>query len=115
VRAEASAAPLPALLRPASSTHAFGVHAALELARALGRLPQRVVVLGVVGARFDAGAALSTAVRSAISPLADAALRELCAPEPGGGLGGCAPEPAAAVAAARASGRGCGRELLRGG
>ncbi len=82
VRADASAAPLPASLHPAGSTHAFGVDGALELARALGRLPERVVLLGVVGARFDAGAALSDAVRSAIEPLAAAALTELGAPEP---------------------------------
>ncbi len=39
-----------------SSTHAFGVGDAIELARALGRLPERVVVYGVEGAAFAAGA-----------------------------------------------------------
>ena len=39
-----------------SSTHAFGVGDAVELARALGRLPRRVVVYGVEGADFAAGA-----------------------------------------------------------
>lgn len=42
------------------STHAFGVPQAIELARALKKLPPEIAFIGVEGACFDAGEALST-------------------------------------------------------
>ncbi len=69
-RFDARAAPLPArFLR--SSTHAFGVADAVELARALDRLPERLEVYAIEGASFAAGAPLSAAVAAAIDELAD--------------------------------------------
>jgi hydrogenase maturation protease len=63
------ASPLPAaLLR--SSTHAFGVAEAVELARALGQLPPRLDVYAIEGADFSAGAGLSPAVAEAVDRLA---------------------------------------------
>lgn len=47
-------------------THAFGLAASVELARALHRLPPRVAVLGVEAERFDHGAPLSGAVARAV-------------------------------------------------
>lgn len=41
------------------STHAFGLAQAVELARALHRLPPEISFIGVEGQCFDAGAALS--------------------------------------------------------
>jgi len=61
-----------------SSTHAFGVGEAVELARALGKLPPRVVVFGVEGKEFAAGEGLSPAVAAAVEPVAEAVLEELC-------------------------------------
>jgi hydrogenase maturation protease len=58
-----------------SSTHAFGVGDAVELARALGRLPRRVVVYGIEGANFTTGAPLSPAVEAAVQRVV-AALEE---------------------------------------
>jgi hydrogenase maturation protease len=52
------------------STHALGVGETIELARALGRLPGRVLVYGVEGDEFAAGDRLSPAVAAAIEPLA---------------------------------------------
>jgi hydrogenase maturation protease len=49
-----------------SSTHAFGLPEAIELARALGRLPLRIVVFGIEGRDFTAGAGLSPDVDRAI-------------------------------------------------
>ena len=61
--------PLPAAgLR--SSTHAFGVADAIELARALGRLPARVDVYAVEGAEFAVGAGLSPPVVRTVGVLA---------------------------------------------
>ena len=60
-----------------SSTHAFGVGDAVELARALDRLPRRVVVYGVEGGQFAAGAGLSPAVESAVERVAENVVREL--------------------------------------
>src|SRR5262249_2026098 len=48
-RADAGDGPLPRELRLAS-THAMGIADALELGRALGRAPRRLVVLGIEGA-----------------------------------------------------------------
>ena len=60
-----------------SSTHAFGIGEAIELARALGRLPQRIVVYGVEGAVFDAGEGLTPRVEAAIEPAALGVLDDL--------------------------------------
>ncbi|MDF2092175.1 hydrogenase maturation protease [Knoellia sp. 3-2P3] len=47
-------------------THAFGLAAAVELARALRRLPDRVVLVGVEAASFDHRATLSPTVAAAV-------------------------------------------------
>jgi hydrogenase maturation protease len=60
-----------------SSTHAFNVAEAIELARVLHRLPRRLIVFGVEGARFDAGVGLSPPVARAVERLVARALREL--------------------------------------
>jgi hydrogenase maturation protease len=60
-----------------SSTHAFGVGDAVELGRALGRLPGRVVVYGVDGAGFVAGEGLSAPVEAAVERVVDAVLEDL--------------------------------------
>jgi len=75
-RIDLSDAPLPADLSSSSSTHAVGIGEAIELARVLGRLPRTVVLYGIEGARFDAGAGLSPEVSSAIDALAEAVLGE---------------------------------------
>lgn len=51
----------------AGGTHALGLDAAVELARALGRLPQRVVLVTVEGGGFERGSPLSAAVRAAVA------------------------------------------------
>jgi hydrogenase maturation protease len=75
-RLDAGAEPLPAELRSSSSTHAVGVAEAIEVARALGRLPRRLVLYGVEGDRFDAGAALSSPVAAAIDAVVARVLEE---------------------------------------
>jgi len=57
-----------------TSSHGFGLAAAIELARALARLPPCCLVYLVQGARYDLGAALSPAVKAAV-PVAVAAIR----------------------------------------
>jgi len=68
--------PLPARVFR-SSTHAFGVGDAVELSRALEQLPKRVVVYGVEGADFAAGAELSASVETAVDRVVDAIVRDL--------------------------------------
>jgi hydrogenase maturation protease len=85
-RIEAIEAPLPRDLRLAS-THAMGIADALELGRALGRAPRRVVVLGVEGSSFGMGDELTPAVACALDALTSSVLRELgrevpCTSEP---------------------------------
>jgi hydrogenase maturation protease len=45
------------------STHAFGVAEAVELARALGKLPTYLVLYGIEGKNFSAGTTISSIVR----------------------------------------------------
>ena len=52
------------------STHALGVGDAIELARTLGRLPERVLVYGIEGERFSSGDELSPSVAAAVEKLA---------------------------------------------
>jgi len=75
-RAEAKAGPLPAALSRCS-THAFGVAEAVELGRALGRLPERLVVFGIEGGDFTAGVGLSPAVERAVTRVVRRALAEI--------------------------------------
>jgi hydrogenase maturation protease len=75
-RYDAGDGPLPARVFR-SSTHAFGVGDAVELARALGRLPARLVVYGVEGSDFAAGAGLSAGVASALDGVVAAIVRDL--------------------------------------
>lgn len=62
-RFDAGAAPLPVRLG-GGSTHALGVGEAVELARALGRLPSRLIVYGISARSADAGAPASAAAAS---------------------------------------------------
>jgi hydrogenase maturation protease len=75
-RFDASETPVPAgVFR--SSTHAFGVGDAIELARALGRLPQHVLVYGVEGGRFAPGERLTAPVEAAVAEVTQAVLSDL--------------------------------------
>ncbi len=65
-----------------AGTHGFGLAGALELARALDRLPPRVVVVGVEATDFAHGAPLSGPVAAAVEPAVDAVLACVLAPGP---------------------------------
>ena len=60
-----------------SSTHAFGVGDAIELARALGRLPARVIVYGVEGGAFAPGEGLTAPISAAVEQVAELVLEDL--------------------------------------
>lgn len=75
-RVDPGEGPLPRDLGLAS-THAFSVPDALELGRALGRAPERVVVIGVEGKAFGMGDPVTAAVEAALDGVADAVLAEL--------------------------------------
>jgi hydrogenase maturation protease len=59
------------------STHAFSVAEAIELARALDRLPPRLIVFAVEGKHFDAGASLSPEVERAVKELVRRGIEEI--------------------------------------
>lgn len=69
-RLDASASPLPASLRGSTSTHAFGLADAIELARVLDRLPSQLTVYGIEGQTFTSGTALSDPVVAAVEAVA---------------------------------------------
>ncbi len=77
-RVDASDGDLPLGLRPAS-THHIDLREALEVARALGRLPDRVIVFGIEGETFEVGEGLSPAVAAAAERVCEALRSELLA------------------------------------
>ncbi|SHK32791.1 hydrogenase maturation protease [Rhodothermus profundi] len=76
-RFEAHSSPLPASMRASVSSHSIGLAEVIELARQLGRLPQRLIIYGIEGQHFDMGAPLSPAVAAALPQAAEAILKEL--------------------------------------
>lgn len=77
-RLDARAAPLPAdTLR--LSTHGFGLAEAIELARSLDKLPERLTVYAVEGRSFARQEGLSVAVANAAASLASTIRIELYA------------------------------------
>ena len=75
-RLDASTEPLQSALFRASS-HLVGLGEAVELARALGRLPARVVFYGIEGESFDAGQGLTTDVAGAVECVAQTVQEEV--------------------------------------
>ena len=68
-RMDARARPLPTRLF-CGSTHHVGVADAVELGRALGRLPERLRIVGIEGESFATGTGLSPAVDRAVEAVA---------------------------------------------
>lgn len=75
-RFDVSRNPLPADAF-AGSTHGFGLHQAIELARVLGQLPPRCVIYAIEGADFETGALLSPPVLAAVAEVASRVRAEL--------------------------------------
>jgi hydrogenase maturation protease len=75
-RLDAQAAPVPAHFFN-YSTHAFSVAEAVELARALGRLPRRLRIYGIEGAAWAAGQEISAPVAAAVSAVTAEILADL--------------------------------------
>jgi len=69
-RLDAHESPLPANFFRCS-THALGLHEAIELARALGQLPPKLIVYGIEAKDFTAGTGLSAPVEQAAHQLVD--------------------------------------------
>ncbi len=76
VRVDVGSGSLPRDVRLAS-THALSVGEALELGRALGRAPRRVVLLGVEGVAFGMGDPMTPSVEAALDGIVAEALAEL--------------------------------------
>lgn len=79
-RFDVGEAPLPQRVFGVS-THGFGLAEAIELARALGRLPPRCIVYAIEGASFEAGAPLSPAVAAVVADVARRLLAEITGEE----------------------------------
>lgn len=81
LRIDAAVEPLPAGLFHYSS-HLFGLAEAVETARALGRLPRRLIVFGIEGAAFGFGDSLSPAVEIAAGEVVRRVAAEVRASDP---------------------------------
>ena len=59
------------------STHHFGLAETVAMARALRRLPDRVVVFGIEGEQFELGDELTPRVQSAVAEVVRAVIAEV--------------------------------------
>ncbi|MCB1502018.1 MAG: hydrogenase maturation protease [Bauldia sp.] len=75
-RLDATAGPMP-LPMFATSSHAIGLSESIELARALGTLPKRCLVIAIEAQRFDLGAGMSPPVTAATDTVIEDLLAEL--------------------------------------
>jgi len=62
---------VPLLRDVTVSNHGMGLATAIELGRALGNLPERLVILGIEGVGFEIGAPMSPQVRDAVARAVD--------------------------------------------
>jgi len=74
-RFDATQQPLPGKLFQ-RSTHAFGLHEAVELSRALNRLPRRLIIYGIRAKSFEIGAPMSDHVEKAVRAVVERILEE---------------------------------------
>jgi hydrogenase maturation protease len=61
------------------SSHGIDAGDVVELARALGRLPRRLILYGIEGANFAPGLGLSTEVEASVNGLVGRVLHEVAA------------------------------------
>ncbi len=80
-RFEAQRQPVPAVFARCS-THAYSIAEMIELARVLGNMPPRLLVLGIEGESFQHGVGLSPAVARAAAEVVQTILRVLEDPSP---------------------------------
>ena len=59
------------------STHAFGVAEAIELARAMNKLPMELILFGIQGVDFSSGMGLSEKVKKSMNRLVELVLDEI--------------------------------------
>ena len=60
-----------------SSTHAISVGEAIELCRALNRLPRHVIVYGIEGVRFEPGSHLSSEISGVLNETMERVFNEI--------------------------------------
>lgn len=75
-RIEAHAQPVPQSFLLYSS-HSFGLAEAIEMARALNRLPRHLIIYGIEGKSFEAGIGLSEEVERAIATIENKILAQI--------------------------------------
>ena len=59
------------------STHAFSVAEAIELARAMGTLPQELLIYGIEGTDFNAGVSMSHVVQESAKQVVNKILKQV--------------------------------------
>lgn len=67
----------PVKFRSSGSTHGFGLGEAIELARAVGRLPARLRIYGIEGRNFGIGGATSMEVQRGVAEVVEKIVAEV--------------------------------------
>jgi hydrogenase maturation protease len=75
-RIDADRGPVPSHLFH-GSTHAFGVAEAIEMSRALGNLPGRLILYGIEGGEFHQGVGVSLQVQQSVREVIDLLRRDV--------------------------------------
>ena len=76
-RFDAVDTPLPKDVFPHFSSHTFSVAESIELARALNRLPQKIIVYGIEGKDFQSGSGLSPELKNVVDKVSERVLKEI--------------------------------------
>jgi hydrogenase maturation protease len=76
-RFDATGNPLPSEMFSNYSTHSMGVNEAIEMARALENLPERIIVYGIEGVSFDPGESMCPEVRDHFEELTNRMRKEI--------------------------------------
>ena len=80
-RHEADRSPLPASLFH-HSTHTFGIPQAIELARTLNQIPQKLIIYGIEGTCFNVDSSVSEPVMQAALKVVESIVRDVIQYQP---------------------------------
>ena len=77
IKLDALKSPLQEMEQMRASTHAMGIAQAIEMARAMGRLPVILRIFAIKASRFDHGNVLSKSVADSVKVVSEMIMKEI--------------------------------------